>query len=644
MKKIIITIGFFISLYIVRGQVDINPKDYHFGELPTTTEAEDLQFKDYQSATLKHRYLLYFHLTKTEAQLWELKHIAYKVYTQEGVSKLNSINFSDIDITSFKQFEARVIRNNEIIHEYNQNHFVKITNQEEEEEEESLATYEIKLPDLAVGDIVEFYGIRIRPELNEMETYYLHGDVPSKDIDYTIIMPDHLKPHVQLYNSEYPVIDSIVTHLDLRYTTIHIPFLPAIPNEPFAHPDKYLARVEYNLAYNYLYGNQRVNTTKYFVNNFYELSKLSDPTLTKIVKKELIKQLKINKKDPLEQQLRTIETLLKRELYGVNKIIQLKIYSYILDHFKINYEIVLTTDKTKKTFDKNFNGFNFYKEILFYFPEIDQYIAPEYFALRLGLTPAVLTGNEALFCKKAKIGKTELFTYYFGTIPVPKKTTTIDNIVLSLDFSSDLKTLYGKIKRETSGYLVSFIQANYDYFEIEDREQLVEELMTLSSDGSLISDETFTHTSPQDIGVHPLIGEGSISNSSWVRMEGDDLIISVGEMIGKQGKIESKQSRVLPVERNYLSSYRRSISIAIPQGYRVDDLAQYQVEIYDNDDPQKAKAAFTAHFKVENDVLKVECIEYYDQLYYDIEAYPLIERVVNGAADFNQLKVRLVKK
>ena len=57
-----------------------------------------------------------------------------------------------------------------------------------------------------------------------------------------------------------------------------------------------------------------------------------------------------------------------------------------------------------KTFDKNFNGTNFNEEVLLYFPEIDQYIAPEYYALRLGLTPAVLIGNEGLFLK-AKIGK-----------------------------------------------------------------------------------------------------------------------------------------------------------------------------------------------------------------------------------------------
>lgn len=643
MKRICIIIGLLTSLYIVRGQVGIDPRDYKFGEIPTTTEAEDQQFKDYQSATLKDCHLLYYNITKTEIELWELYHFAHKIYTQEGLEKFNSITYRNTDIKSFKNFGARIIRNNEVIKEYNLSHLTKVVN-EEEDEDETTASYELKFTDLAIGDIIEYFRIGIRPRINESETYFLQEYVPCKNIDYTIVLPDQFKPHLQLYNADYPVLDTIISDKGLRYTTIHIPSLPVIPNEPLAHPSKYLARVEYILAYNYGSGSQRVNTTKGFVNGFYESSKLNDSDLIKVVKKHIIKRLKLNKKDPLEQKLRTIETILKNELYGINGITQLRIYRYVLDHFKINYEVVLTTNKTKKTFDKNFNGTNFNEEVLLYFPEIDQYIAPEYYALRLGLTPAVLIGNEGLFLKKAKIGKTELFTYYYSTISVPKKERTKDNIVLSLDFSSDLKTLYGKIKREMSGYMVSFLQTNYNFFEVEDKEQLVDELMTLSSDGSLISDEKFTNTSPQDVGVNPFIGEGSISNSSWVKMEGDDIIILVGEMIGKQSKIESEKPRVLPVERNYLSSYKRSISIKLPQGYKVDDIDQYQVEVYDNDDPKKAKAVFTAHFKVENDVLKVESIEYYDQLYHDVEAFPLIARVVNSAAEFNELKVRLVKK
>lgn len=646
-KSFILSVIILLSVFYSFSQVGIDLRKYKLGEIPTTTPEEDEKFKDNNIATLCLNYALDYYVTDDKFELWELKHQAIKILKEKEIENFETISFGKLDPESFQNIQVRVIYNGDVVKSYSKKD-LETSKKGEEEEDESEDYYpvcKIKLSDIKVGTIIEFFYTRIRPSVIQEGDYYLQSENPTKNINYTIIMPQHLKPHVQVYNGDYTVLDTVIESKAIRYTTVSIPYLTGLPIEPMSFHKKHCCRIEFNYAYNLSTGRIRINTTKDFVHDFFERSQLTDKKIIKIAQKEIIKKIKVDKNGSIEDNIRTIENFLKANIFGIDGMQSIRIYSYVLDHFDIKYEIVLTCDKNKKEFDKSYNGRNFYDEILFYFPEIDKYIAPMEYSNRLGLTPINCNGNSAIYLKKIEVGKNTSFTHSFKTIPITPKSVTVDELNLDLSINPSNGNVSGKIKRIQGGYKANIFQSYFKFFEGEEIEQIVEEIFSLGFESMNISNEKFINTDIKDIGVNPMISTADISNSEWAKVNEDGSIdVFVGKMIGKQDKLETTKQRVLPIEREYASSYKREIKIVIPEGYKVDTIAAIYLEQYDSDDQSKATARFYAYYDNDGKHILVKVIEYYDNLFYAAEDFNLIQRVTDLAAAFNDITIKLIKK
>jgi len=644
MKKrlILALVVLFISISCF-SQVGVDLRKYKFGEIPTTTAEEDEQFKDHSLLILTSKYVLDYYVNNEEFNLWELKHQAFKILKEEEIEDFNELTFGRIELEKIKNIQVRVINNGEVVKTYTKKDIETI--KEVGDREDDFPIIKIKLADIKIGTIIEFFYTRIRPSIIEQGDYFLQTSSPTKEISYTIIMPKHLKPHVQLYNGDFPILDTVIDSKSLRYTVITIPFLPALKSEPISFQKKHCVRVEFNYAYNLSKNRIRLNTTKDFVNNFYDRTQLTDKKIIKLVKKNLIKNIKIDKNATVEQKIRIIEDKLKESIYGVSTMQTIRIFNYVFDHFDIKYDLVLTCNKNEKEFDKSYNGSNFYDEILYFFPAINKYMAPMQYSYRLGLIPMYYNGNMAIYLKKIELGKTKSFTHTFKTIPVTPKSVTIDGLKLNLALNVTNGKVSGTIEREMGGYRAHYIQSNFKAFEVEDTERLLEQVFSLGYESMNIENERFENTDSKDVGINPMVCNAEISISEWAKVNPDGSIeLYIGKMIGKQDKIEQKTPRVLPIERAYTSSYKREIKIAIPEGYKVTEFSAVDMFLYDTEDPTTATAGFKAFVLIKDGFITITSTEFYDKLYYAPEEFDLISRVVNLAADFNDFKLILIKK
>ena len=84
----------------------------------------------------------------------------------------------------------------------------------------------------------------------------------------------------------------------------------------------------------------------------------------------------------------------------------LRLYMYTFSKMEINYELVLTTSKTRRGFDPEFNSWDYLSVALFYFPELNLYLDPFERGSRLGRIDPDYLGQQVLFCHPYMSGTT----------------------------------------------------------------------------------------------------------------------------------------------------------------------------------------------------------------------------------------------
>lgn len=640
--RLITLIIFLILSHISFGQIGLDVRTFQLDVIPEVSVEEDSIFgkEGVFCPIFKYAYE-YVTNEQQDIDLWEMEYKTFKIYDQKNVQEFKKITISENDWEQFAKVQVRVIRNGNIIANYTQKDIVKTKPTGEEFARSAL---ELKIPDLTIGDLIEILFIKKRPYIIDQDFTYLQHSYPIKNLDYTLIMPSHLKPLAQLYNGEYPIIDTVIEKNRTRYTNIHIDYMPACKKVPVSFYEKNLFRVEYTIAYNYASSRLRMNATKDFVNSFGDRIQLKDKTQIKILQNSFIKEIKFPRNADELEKIKTIENFMKENLGGIDMgaLQMVRLYTFVFDHFKLDYNMVITSDKTKKVFDPSFNGTNFYKNYLFHFPKANYYISPSHYSYRNGLIPYNLTGNRAIYIEKIQFQDKQLYIHKFVDIPQGLDESGMDQLNLTLQMDPNTPALVGSIERKLGSYHVHYIQANFNSFEVEDREQMIELFLTLNSESTFITDEKFIHIDSKDIGIKPLTLKGNITNTEWIQKNGSVLEICIGKMIGEQDRLPSDQPRFLPIEKEFANSYERVIQLQIPEGYHAGDLSKLNIEIYDTDESSKATAGFISSYKIEGKTITITVKEFYNKLYYPVEEFPLYEKVANGAADFNKIVIQLL--
>ena len=529
------------------------------------------------------------------------------------------------------------------------------------EDEETGRKYSFfALEGLENGDIVDFYYV-IKKKASYHGSYVnIQREYPVLNYTFELLAPTNLIFAFDVKNDTNTfVLDTNIS--DYNKWALHMEQIEALKEEedaPYGSLQKYLVyKLDKNIATSannmVSYGNASQN----IYNSMYaSLEKSEQKALNKFMKK-----IDFEEGEAIDSVIRKIEDYFKTNItqneYADNRFddISFAISNKITTSFGmtkmlvnayklkgVEHELVITSDRTRKYFDGDFESFHNLDQYLIYFPETDNYLCADVFEYRYPLIPAEFADNKGLFIKEVSLGE---FTSGAGKVkyinPLPYKSTH-HNMTIHATIPDDFSTVELEISQSGLGYYGNYLQAFLDLISDDVYEEVgVDYLEGIMPD--LESDDwEFVNIGAHNIQKLPLIFNCTATNKNLIEFAGNKYLFKVGDLIGPQVEMYSEDERKLPLHDSYKREFVRHIEITIPDGYTIKNPDDINIKTEFVKDEQQV-LLFESAYEVKDNLLIIDINEYYDQLYYTVEEYPNYRDVVNSASDFNKVTLVLEK-
>lgn len=674
MKKIVTLVAAFLLYFNAFAQLT-QVGTPEFDNLFTVTAQEDSLYKKDGTVGLIYSFTREYKFNiEGKFELVQTIHKANKLYDDVKVNELKKLEFSESIAKNLITCDGQLIRDGKVLRKLTKKDLISIEpsdadEEEAEEEAEEDSENNKKTMNQALifeeaqpGDIIEFFFIRKMPSVPESGRYSLQDEYASKNVMFQLIMPSHLKADLRVYNADEVASDSINEREKKRYTTVYIPFVKGVKIESHSFRLPNLVCVDYVLAFNYGARKQRFNTISDFGLSLYNMNN----TLSKGDKKALKKiktNFKVDKSMSEEEKIRTIERGIKENyayinLYfdilssieGIqsfgfgNTLAFLRLYYQLFTQNGIAHEIVATSDRTRLTFDPDFDTRSNLDEYLFYFPKIDMYMSPTDKTLRLGLIPEKVIGQYAVFYEPTTMGSVTTYLHSIKELPILPIELTGDTLKVSVTVDPIQERVSSHVYRSITGYNSPFLQANFNNLTAEGKEFMLNHYLALDDDNNIVKNESYRNYESEDVGVKPFIMEADFTSANLTSQTQNGFELHVGKLIGTQGEFKQEGERQLPIENMNKHHYYRVITIEIPQGYTCVNLADFNYAVYNRGDQKASDAGFTVEAEQNGNTITLICIEYYDSIYYPAYEHVGYGKVINAAFDFNKNKLEFVKK
>lgn len=647
-------------LFASVAQVGTDIFKHNFNAVPAANPADDAKYKDEGLYYIYHS-IIDDNFFDSDGQLQNLylNHITVKLLNDEALDEFKV--YEDIDLDEIYDLHARIIHPDGSMVYYTKDSILpKVTTKDNGKSD---TTYNCTFSDLRAGDVFERYVTYISDFSSSGHFFFRHAN-SHKDYEYTMMFPGHLKLDLSLYNSNAKIIDTVLTKhgeeedVSTRYIYIHLTDLPGYAGQSHASPLRYCPRLEYSIAFNLARSKNRITSTQGYLKDIYNYFHELDKNDVKAAK-AISKNIKLTKDMSDEQKIRAIENYVKenytcisfnnsafrsiallQQLHFGSSLAFTALYDQLFKVFKIDNQMVWTTDYDDRAFDKKFEGSNFYEEVFFYLPTVDKYLDPSSNVYHLGLTTPSYIGNTGAFLKEMTMGKASTYVSSYKTIPTLPATATFDTLLVNLSVNTANKTINGTESRTMGGYMAASFQYRMKDFELEDEESFIGHFLGFGNENVNVSGEKYENNKPSDIAVNPLKLSARFSTADLATYGSKQIEVTVGAFIGEQSECKDKGTRTVPVDIDWLHDSYRLITVTIPDGYSLSD--QYKTlerAVYDTGNESTAQAAFIVKTEVKGNELLIHCYEYYKKLHYEPTEFEGIKNVWNASFEFNKAKV-----
>ena len=609
------------------------------GKLST---AERLQ----NAVVLKDKRILeFFQDPHQHIRLLETHHQIVHLNTDLGVNQYNKLHLFLQEGERILQLQARFVSKEGKVIELNQDQIFSVN------KANWLNQKFFAFAGVEVGGEVEFFYTILR-NANESGSEVFQREVKTKNIDFEIITPHYLLFNTQSYNG-FP---QMVLDQD-RYTNRMVWFsevseVEALPYEPLSYHHANLMRVDYQLLTHTEAKSLWNSTAKAFRKKLYHHDDLK--TKDKLVIENLLKQIFQHPQWSTDEKIRAIEDYIKTNIQIVSggllavdnqpiSVLQnkyanitgvVRLYATLFWFAHLDHQLVLTSNRTIRKFDDDFESSLNLSDFLFYFPHSDQYISPKQAQYRYGLLPYEFVNNKALFMDISSD-----LTDAFET-----KTKFIDHIgygqnsditTLKIRFDQDLEQALIMLERQLSGYQAAQLKHAQRYATTEQQKKNAETWLQ-----NWITDAQFgqitTHNSNTVFDDH-LTVKAQCTSQNLTENAGNLTVFRVGQLASHTTQyLPETTQRQTNVELDYQKVYHKTIEITIPQNYIVRNLDVLNQNVYLDDNGERI-AAFTTLYELEGNIIKLNVEEYYKRIDYTKEQYPQLLKVMNAAADFRKI-------
>jgi hypothetical protein len=648
MRKIFLLITSLVISQLLFSQSGIQNDNYKLEESPKYNASVDVG--EDNSIILKYNYSIEYVFEDGYLNGYILKHKKIRVLTDKGIEQNNKIYIGvGSDDVIVKQ-EARVISPSGEVTSLGDDAI------KEGVDEESNYKYKyFAFEGIEKGyDLEYYYLVRRQSYSYRGRAVYLQDETTDKyDVDFTVIAPSNLEFKFKTFNA-LPEMARDTTNDEKNVYSVHVDTLNKFNAQKSAFEGANMQYVLFKLDKDASSGKSGFVSygavSQNIYDNYHVLAEKSDKK--KISK--LIKKMEVDRTST-ESMIRSVENYLKTNftviesssplLSDVSVMLSNSAYNekgattlfcVIYDQLKVKHELVITCDRTDTPFDEKFEAYNFLDRSFLYFPEVGKYIEPVDNSYRLGYISPECMNTYGLFIKSVEVGD---FVTGVGRIkrikPLASDRTT-SNLYTSVEFDTEFDSPTYEIRKESFGYY-AYLQSYYDFVKEEDkREELTKSSIEYIDQEGDIEDLKVANEGGNNFGVKPLIISANVETDKFLEIAGTKYLFKVGELIGPQMELYQEEKRELPVQSDYNRAYHRELTFNIPQGYKIANLEDINMNITHQTDGD-IDLAFISTFKQEGSTIKITIDEYYDLMDMPKEDYESYQDVVNAAADFNKI-------
>lgn len=577
-----------------------------------------------------------------------------RLNNDKAVEEFNKVYISMYGGRIVSDLKARAITKDGKVIEFDD------SNKKEVENYENYGPFTIfALEGIEVGSEIEYtYTIKEPGSYDDFcYSVSVQDEYPKRDYHYELVVPEDFVLKTKSYNGlKEMVIDTSAEEEVNRYV-LDLDIVSKFKEEDYSQDQALSQRVEFKLFELVSYGKRNIysytNAVKEKSKVIYEGNSEKDILKEDKAVKKLIKKEKWDKIESQKDQIVAIEHYLKKNFQWVNTRMfymhqpikgkfysaqnARRIYARIFDQLNIDHEIVITCNRFEKDFDEDFESYTFLESYLFYFPKYDQYLTPSSDNMRFGLIPSGYTYNKGLFLKPLKAGGVKS---YYPEVRVIGGTTSkdnYDNMTLDIHFDEDFEKVKAHIKHEANGYSANGIRPYLEDATEEQTDELLEAYLKSFAEDAEITNKTFSSEEMEGYMLEkPFIYEGDAESSSLIEKAGNKYLFKMGMVIGTQVEMYQDTARQFAVANTYNHGYKRVINIEIPEGYKISNLDDLNMDFSSSKDGEKTME-FTSKYEINGNRLTVTCVEYYNEIDIPLERYEEFRTVINAAADFNKI-------
>ncbi|MFY7786463.1 MAG: DUF3857 domain-containing protein [Thermoflexibacteraceae bacterium] len=474
----------------------------------------------------------------------------------------------------------------------------------------------------------------------------------TKNVDFELISPQKLVFKAQIYNHSLNALQQTYKYKQKNTLYLHLDTLNALKQEPYAQYDANLMRIDYKLSYSEN-SQQKLLTwddaATFFFQKIYthrnQLKSIAFQQKTTIFLQNLLK----NASNDREKILR-IEEYVKANFQHIRSIHHqklediwqnkyactedlVKLLAYLFDQAHIQHQLVLTAEQQQFDLETNFENWLYLEKYLFYFPTIQEYIAPLDVAYRLGTLPYSYHQKKGLFMD------TQLFGGMLHTQlkNISAVFPTAENVKLYLDLQTDQSAYNLYFEQTFNGHYALLLGQHQTNSSTAQQQQLVEYL-----------------TSPflNHLSHYELVREKSSSiticgradnNRKLIGMAGKHWVLQVGKLLRDNYKdLGLLQDRKQPLLFDFPKKNTYQLQFELPQGYIVRNLEA--VNTHSSYRNAKGEGlSFQAHYELEGNLVTITISEELNLLFLAPEEYVAFYKVVEEMQKFKEIKLIINK-
>jgi len=654
MKKIFLLFLFFATAFVAKAQTQSKEYEkYDWEKDPKPHVLTESEAKENDLILKDLKIMEYAYNDKGELNLFETVHKIIRLNTDKSIEENNKIYISLREMMEFIDLKARTISKTGKITLLNKNNVKDVENFENSGPFKIFAVEGAEL-----GSEIE-YIYTLKKYSSYFGTERMQYTTPRKEVRFDLVFPENLTFETKCYNN-FPEFTKDTTITGKIRLTGKCAYIPALKEEKYSAYDADRMRVEYKLAYNKSKPGKRLLTWNDAAESYYTSSyTISSKAKSKV--HDFVKQLDLGKLST-EEKIRKIEsevktkfaisTETKEDYYDVERILKnkyanatgiVKLYMAVFDDAGIDSQLVLTCDRTNKKFDGTFDTWNYLNDYLIYFPEANNFIAPDQPLMRYGFIPATFTNTDGLFIKKVSIGDYETGVSKIKNIPASDYTLSYNKLYEDIRLDPDLGGLSMHIKQTYTGYEAQAYQPIYGFLPDEDKKKLTEALLKILGNEGTVSNAKVSNVDEHSILVNPFMVEGDLKTSAALEKAGNKYLFKIGSLIGPQAELYQEDTRKTDVENQFNHGYYREINFTLPEGYKISNTDALNIDVFDAENNERTME-FKSSFKLDGDKLQVIIDEDYRKINYPLSKFEAFRKVINASADFNKIVLVLEKK